>query len=301
MICLWIVCVVLTVFVSPSWTAVSCDIDNNDDTLEDRCIEHGIVNRVACVFVLFFALQGFFSICFVKFFDNYWIFKFLGVIGLSLLLLIPSTNFFDNEGFQYIARIGGFLFIIFIQILLLDFCYYWKKGFIDKSSTSGRLTSEVASDCMSALNNVWLCALLAFSIIYILIFVAAMSLLFAYFAKDGCDDNKSIITISLIMMLCALVIQVVFSKNGSIIASGILACYGMSQLVCQSVVCHVLTTAQWCAVLCCVCQLLTYSVLCFTLFCIGIVEVTHVLIFVNNSFSLCCSGDDVCVCGVTMS
>jgi hypothetical protein len=141
------------------------------------------------------------------------------------VLLIPDTDFFNNEGYQYIARIGGFLFIIFLQILLLDFCYYWKKGFIDKSSTSGRLTTEVAGDCMSALNNVWLCALLVASIVYILIFVAAMSLLFAHFAKEGCDDNKSIITISLVMMLCALVIQVVLSKNGSIVASGILSCY----------------------------------------------------------------------------
>lgn len=225
MISLWIVCVVLTAFVSPNWTSVDCDIDNTDDNVEETCIEHGIVNRVASVFVLFFALQGLLSIFFVKFFDNFWIFKFLGVAGLSLLLLIPNTSFFDNEGYQYIARIGGFLFIIFLQVLLLDFCYYWKKGFIDKSSTSSRLTAEVASDCTSALNNVWLCALLAFSLVYILIFIAAMSLLFAYFAKDGCDANKTIITISLVMMLCALVMQVVVSKNGSIIASGILSCY----------------------------------------------------------------------------
>lgn len=228
MISLWIVCVVLTAFVSPNWTSVDCDIDNTDDNVEETCIEHGIVNRVASVFVLFFALQGLLSIFFVKFFDNFWIFKFLGVAGLSLLLLIPNTSFFDNEGYQYIARIGGFLFIIFLQVLLLDFCYYWKKGFIDKSSTSSRLTAEVASDCTSALNNVWLCALLAFSLVYILIFIAAMSLLFAYFAKDGCDANKTIITISLVMMLCALVMQVVVSKNGSIIASGILSCYGTS-------------------------------------------------------------------------
>jgi hypothetical protein len=52
-----------------------------------------------------------------------------------------------------------------------------------------------------------------------------MSLLFTHFGKDGCDDNKSIITISLVMMLCALGIQLLLSKNGSIIASGILACY----------------------------------------------------------------------------
>jgi hypothetical protein len=227
MISLWIVCVVLTIFVSLDWTGVGCEIDNNDDTVEERCIEHGVVNRVASVFVLFFAIQGLISIFVVKFFDNFWIFKFLSVVALCLVLLIPDTDFFNNEGYQYIARIGGFLFIIFLQILLLDFCYYWKKGFIDKSSTSGRLTTEVAGDCMSALNNVWLCALLVASIVYILIFVAAMSLLFAHFAKEGCDDNKSIITISLVMMLCALVIQVVLSKNGSIVASGILSCYGM--------------------------------------------------------------------------
>lgn len=225
MLSLWIVCVVLTVFVSLDWTGVGCDIDNNDDEIEERCIEHGVVNRVSSVFVLFFAVQGLLSVVIVRLFDNYWLVKSVAVVALSLVLLLPNTDFFDDEGYQFIARIGGFLFIIFMQILLLDFCYYWKKGFIDKSTTSGRVTEEVASDFLSAIRNVWLCALLVFSIIYILIFVAAMSLLFKYFANDGCDDNKSIITISLVMMLTALVIQVVLSKNGSIVASGILSCY----------------------------------------------------------------------------
>lgn len=226
MVSLWVVCVILTVFVSLDWTGVNCDVDNNDDTIEETCIEHGVVNRVTSVFILFFTLQGLFSILIARCFDNFWWLKNLLVVGLSLVLLIPNTDFFDDEGFQFIARIGGFLFIIFLQILLLDFCYYFKKGCIDKSSASGRATEEVASDLMSALRNVWLCALLVFSVVYILIFVAAMTLLFKYFAKEGCDDNKTIITISLVMMLAALVIQVVFSKNGSIIASGILSCYG---------------------------------------------------------------------------
>lgn len=231
MISLWVICIILTVLVSLDWTAVTCDVENEDDTIEQKCIEHGAVNRVASVFVFFFALQGILSVFLVRFFDNFWPFKILVVVGLCLLLLLPSTGFFDNVGYQFVARIGGFLFIIFLQILLLDFCYYWKKGFIDKSSTSGRVTEEVASDLMSALRNVWLCVLLLFSVIYILVFIVAMSLLFTYFAKDGCDDNKSIITISLVMMLAALVIQVVFSKNGSIVASGILSCYGKTCLL----------------------------------------------------------------------
>lgn len=230
MITLWVGCLLLSVFVNLDWTGVDCHVDNNDDTVEERCIQHGVVNRLASVFVLFFALQGILSIFLVRFFDNFWIAKLLFVAALSVVLLIPNTDFFDNEGYQFIARIGGFLFIIFLQILLLDFCYYWKKGFIDRSTTSGRLTAEVASDCMSAMNNAWLLALLLSSIVYILIFVAAMSLLFKYFATAGCDDNKTIITISLIMMLCALVIQVVISKNGSIVASGILSCYGKGAL-----------------------------------------------------------------------
>lgn len=225
MIILWAVCVAFTLFFPLDWTGVDCEADVDDDSVEERCVEHGALNRLASVCVLFFALQGIISIFFVSFFDNYWLFKCSAVIALWLVLLVPNTSFFDDEAYQYIARIGGFVFIIFMQVLLLDFCYYWKQGFIDKSSTSGRLTTEVASDCMAALGNVWLCALLAFSVLYIIIFIVAMSILFAYFAKDGCDDNNSIITISLVSMLAALVIQVVLSKNGSIVASGILSAY----------------------------------------------------------------------------
>lgn len=65
------------------------------------------------------------------------------------------------------------------------------------------------------------------SILYLIVFVISMAVLFTFFGGDGCAANNTILTITLVLMVAALIMQMFLTKNGSIVASGILAAYGI--------------------------------------------------------------------------
>jgi hypothetical protein len=178
--------------------------------------------------ILLLTFQGFLSFTLISVYDSFWILKLAYLVGAAVGLLVPAADFFDDEGYTFIARIGGFVFIIFMQTLLLDFAYYWKKSWVDDSTVAGRMTNATmhGSDLMNVCKSMWMCGLLVMSIIYIVIFVVAMSVMLSYFGGPSCGDNKTIIIVSIILVVAALVIQLLLSSNGSIIASGILAAYG---------------------------------------------------------------------------
>lgn len=212
---------------------VECDLDHDDDSFEDDCISNSSVFRVTSVVILLLAVQAIFSLCYMPVYDSFWLVKLVYVIGASIGLLVPAANFFDDSSFIFVSRIGGLVFIVFMQTILLDFAYYWKKSWVDDTTATGRMTnaSMRGSDLVNVMQNVWVCALTLFSVAYIVVFVVAMSIMLSFFGGSGCSDNETIISISMVLVIGALVIQLFLSKNGSIIASGILASYGKSWCV----------------------------------------------------------------------
>lgn len=194
----------------------------------DDCVTNSGIYRISSVVIVLLAFQGVVSFTLISVYDSFWILKFVYLVGASIGLLVPAANFFDDEGYTFISRIGGLVFIIFMQTILLDFAYYWKKSWVDDSTVTGRMTNATmhGSDLMNVCKSVWVAALLVMSIIYIVIFVVAMSIMLSYFGGSRCGDNETIIIVSLVLVVAALVIQLFLTSNGSIIASGIVAAYG---------------------------------------------------------------------------
>jgi hypothetical protein len=149
------------------------------------------------------------------------------VLG-SFALLYPVTYDFSDVSFEWIGRVGGFLFLIFQQLLVLDFSYYFNETLLQKSGIIGRITQAGVdeSDCGLVLKNGWLLALLAVASINFSVFVIAFVLLYHNFSPEGtnCRDNTAIISITFSLMILAVFIQLIGS-NGSIITSSILAVY----------------------------------------------------------------------------
>jgi ABC-type multidrug transport system fused ATPase/permease subunit len=234
MMALWIFSVIIS-RINLGWTGIDCDnLSTDDDSVIHDCIVNSAIYRASSVIVFLFGVQAFFSPFFVNIFDGYWILKILFVIGATAGLLIPyGANFFNDSAYEYIARIGAFIFIIFLQTIVLDFAYYWKQSWIDRSTVSGRMTSATlhGSDVLNVMNSTWHCALLVVSLLYLIIFVISIAVLFTFFGGDGCAANNSILTITLVLMVIALVMQMFLTKNGSIIASGVLAAYGLCLLL----------------------------------------------------------------------
>lgn len=172
-------------------------------------------------------VQGILSIFSIAIYDKFWIVKYALLVGATAAFVLLDADLFDDEGFTWVARIGGFAFIILQGSILLDFAYYWNHSWVDKSGMFGGVKSFAvkSTDCYEGCKNLWLCGLMIISFVYMIIFIVAMAVLYHFYGGEGCGDNVSIITVSLIMVLAAIVIQL-FGQNGSIIASGIVAAYG---------------------------------------------------------------------------
>jgi hypothetical protein len=250
MMVLWIFCVIIS-RIKLGWSGIECDLSADDDSVTHDCIVNSAIFRASSVVVFLFGVQVLVSTCFVHAYDEYWILKIIFCVGATAGLLVPSgANFFSDSTYAYIARIGAFIFIIFLQTIVLDFAYYWKQSWIDRSTVAGRMTSATlhGGDVMNVMSSFWHCALLIVSLIYLIIFVISMAVLFTFFGGKGCAASNSILTITLVLMAAALVMQMFLTKNGSIIASGVLAAYGLF----TSSFIPILTFSSWLrCILCC--------------------------------------------------
>ena len=66
------------------------------------------------------------------YFDDWWILKFL-IFGSLMALLYTETvsgEVFDHHGYAWFARLGGFLFIMLQQVILLDFAMSWSEKWV---------------------------------------------------------------------------------------------------------------------------------------------------------------------------
>ena len=226
MLLLW-GCSIVFRFIGVKWSKVSCS-HFVEDGLIQVCLQHAAIYRVTTVTIAILVLQTLFALKSVDFYDFYWIYKYpIFVLG-SFALLYPVTYEFSDVSFEWIGRVGGFLFLIFQQLLVLDFAYYFNETLLQKSGIIGRITQAGVdeSDCGLVLKNGWLLALLAAASFNFSVFVIAFVLLYHNFSPAGtnCRDNTAIISITFSLMILAVFIQLIGS-NGSIITSSILAVY----------------------------------------------------------------------------
>jgi serine incorporator 1/3 len=227
MLLLWIACIVLR-YEEIDWGSVKCEMEDTDDVAESMCIRQNAIYRMTTVVGCFFLLQAVVVVWNVAaIFDHYWITVKLPVIILSTFCLIffPSS-YFDDAVFIWWARIGAFCFIIFQQIILLDFAYMWNSKWFNNHRASNPMVRDFidGSECNMVCRSVWLVAILAVAACLFAIFIAGMVLLYKYYGGEGCSESNTIITISLLGMTGAGVIQL-SSSNGSLLTTTVLMIY----------------------------------------------------------------------------
>jgi hypothetical protein len=199
--------------------------DRHGSDYEDSCKQYSGVLRVSCASAIVFILQTVASVCTVRAYDGLWIFKFLAFVGLSLLLLFTPVGLFDDDTYAYIGRICGLVFIVLQQLILLDFAYTFNETCVERSGILGATARAVGvTDIGRAFKSVWLLGLIAVGIICLGGFVSGMSVLYVYYGGDNCPDNNAIISISLVLVVVALLLQL-RGERGSITTSAIVAIY----------------------------------------------------------------------------
>lgn len=215
---------------------IRCTSSNPADSTvyNEICIHNSAVYRVCAVACAAFLLHTIIARYDIDLFDFYWWIKFPAVfVAMACLLYFPGVNgSFSNKSYIWPARIGGFIFLILQQVILLDFAYMWNENWFSRASHANELTISGAADraianteCGRLMSNVWLLLILLVSAINFAIFVVAMILLYDFYGGAGCPQSNAIITISLFGMLGAGALQLLGS-NGSVMTTGIISLYG---------------------------------------------------------------------------
>jgi hypothetical protein len=115
-----------------------------------------------------------------------------------------------------IARVGGFMFNIFQQVILIDVAYNWNESWLSKSD-------QAEADEGVGKGKKWLGAILASCAVLYIGSITGIILMYIYFG--GCSTNDAFITITLIMSLICTIVQLRFSENGSLLSSGCMTAY----------------------------------------------------------------------------
>lgn len=229
MLLLWLTCIGLR-YINFNFGEIECNLNDTDDNANTICIRQNAIYRVTSIVTIFFILHSLICLYSVeKIFNNYWLFiKFPIIAGLCYILIYFNfSNKFDENIFVWWARIGAFIFLIFQQMILLDFAYYWNSSWFNNHKSSNPVIQNYidSADCNIICKSIWLIALLIIAAILFIIFIATMILLYNYYGGSHCTTSNTIITISFIGMLFAGILQL-NTSNGSLMTTTILMCYG---------------------------------------------------------------------------
>ena len=187
----------------------------------EECKRSQAVLRVSFALAIMFIIQFIGTTIKTSFFDQYWIIKFILFGGMLAGFFYAKAEVFDSNGYAWVARIAGFFFVILQQVILIDAAFTWNE-----------LWKESAEYASERQNNTKLLALAVASILTIMGSIAAMGVMFHYFA--GCASNNTIISLTLVLSLLAISFQLLIKNQGSLLTSAIMTAY--STYICYSAI-----------------------------------------------------------------
>jgi len=138
------------------------------------------------------------------------------MVGGSMFL--PS-NVFDEHGYLQIARVGGAIFVVLQQIILIDIAYNWNDAWVQNGEDDAR-AEGLPVDTL----NAWQKALLWVSAIIFVGSYTALGFLFHFFGS--CDSNSAFLWMTLILTLGATVLQC-SGEEGTLLTSAVMTGYAV--------------------------------------------------------------------------
>jgi len=198
--------------------------DDVEEEYYQACRGNMAVMRVSFVTMVFFLLSTFGALLHNGFNRSFWGLKFAFYMVMLLgVMFVPSAMFQDDGAYVKIAQIGGCIFIVLQQIILIDMAYNWNDAWVANADADE--AQEMGS------GDVWLKSLLAISFVIFVLSWVGIGLLFHNFS--GCTENSTFIGLTLALTLVATIIQLT-GDEGSMLTSAILTMY--SVYLCYSAV-----------------------------------------------------------------
>jgi len=185
--------------------------------LEASCRGNNGVYRVSGATFLVFILLALAAKCKPTFNREAWPAKYA-----LFLFLVAGTIFIPNQPmnspfYMQLSRACAAIFVIIQQVIFIDIGYNWNESWVTKSNHAE--AEETGS------GRKWLAAILASCG---LLFAASLTLIgfmFGYFAGDGCTANKWFISVTLILNILVLIIQL-SGEVASLLTSAVIGAYG---------------------------------------------------------------------------
>lgn len=224
-VALMLVAIVLALLGQTWWYEFMDDIESLKDVWTEgchksdsgypRCREYAATFRVAFVTTAFFLFMAVLSKLRPVLHDYGWDPKFT-VYFLCLVASLWMPNaVFNEHGYLWFARLGGFVFIVLQQIILIDGAYTVNELLYEYGSAPG----------MDEGLNKWLLLLLALSALFFAGSFTGFVLLFLYYSD--CSTSATILSLALIFIVIFVVLQLTSDpEHGhNLLASSVVAAY----------------------------------------------------------------------------
>jgi len=204
-----------------SWDK-GCSVDYLTD-----CKANSAVLRISFALSILFALQAIGSILYTKFYDWFWSPKYAVFFCICVGFYFADSSVFNLDGYAWAARVTGFLYLIILQIILIDGAYTWNEQWVAFSVEEGEEKGQK-----------WLIGIVVISCIIFIVSIGCIVLMFIQFTNGGshsnCVDSKIILSLTIVLPAIATITQLFFTEEGSILTSAIIT--GYATYVCYSAV-----------------------------------------------------------------
>ncbi|XP_063079161.1 serine incorporator 1 [Engraulis encrasicolus] len=126
--------------------------------------------------------------------NGFWFFKFAAAVAITVgAFFIPEGPF--TTVWFYVGMAGAFCFILIQLVLLIDFAHSWNESWVEKME-------EGNSRC-------WYAALLSATALNYVLSLISLVLFYVYYThSDGCAENKTFISINMLLCVGASVLSI---------------------------------------------------------------------------------------------
>jgi len=192
------------------WKSGCKDFETED--LIYKCSGYtGVYRAGGCAFI-FFLIATVVAYYKANYNRNYWALKyFLYCIVVIATIFIPNDPLF-NPIIMNVMRAGAVMFIIFEQLVIIDLAYNFNEDWVQKANKAEDEKGDGAGKKFLGL-------LLAGSFISVTCSLVAIGFMYHYFA--GCETNTSFITVTLVIGILSIAIQMKGEESSLFTSSAI--------------------------------------------------------------------------------
>jgi len=198
-------------YVTNAWTD-GC-LKYESESLREKCVGNQGVYRANFSAFVFFTLAAVAAYCKPTANREAWPAKYVLFVFLAVAMcFIPNEPLFSPI-YLNLARVGGIIFVVIQQVIILDIAYNWNESWIEKSNQAET----------EKLQKRWLGAILASCGLLFAAMIAGIGLLFGFYG--GCATNIAFISITLVFSIALTALQLT-GEEGSLLSSAVIATYG---------------------------------------------------------------------------